>query len=61
MKTRTFGKTQQKVSEIGLGTWQLGPDWGGVDEKTAQDILSAAAEEGVTFFDTADVYGHGLS
>ncbi len=61
MKTRTFGKTPEKLSEIGLGTWQLGPDWGGVDEKTAQEILFSAAGEGITFFDTADVYGHGLS
>ncbi len=61
MKTREFGKTKEKVSEIGLGTWQLGPDWGGVDDSKARDILAQALEQGIHFFDTADVYGQGLS
>lgn len=61
MKTRKFASTQSKVSEVGLGTWQLGPDWGGVDAKAAQAILSEAVDCGINFFDTADVYGHGLS
>ncbi|ELS50536.1 putative oxidoreductase [Streptomyces viridochromogenes Tue57] len=46
---------------MGLGTWQLGADWGDVDEKEALAVLEAAVESGVTFFDTADVYGDGLS
>lgn len=46
---------------IGLGTWQLGADWGTVAEKDAFAVLDAAAEAGVTFFDTADVYGDGRS
>ena len=46
---------------IGLGTWQLGADWGTVDTAEAQAILAASAEAGVTFFDTADVYGDGRS
>ena len=46
---------------IGLGTWQLGADWGNVSEEDALAILRAAVEEGVTFFDTADVYGDGRS
>jgi len=46
---------------IGLGTWQLGADWGDVTEDDALAILRAAAESGVTFFDTADVYGDGRS
>ncbi len=61
MKTRLFGKTGITIGEIGLGTWQLGPDWGGVDDATAQGILRASAEGGVNFFDTADIYGAGLS
>ncbi len=62
MKTRLFNKTGVQISEIGLGCWQLGgSDWGNVDEKSAFDILSAAADAGVNFFDTADVYGGGRS
>lgn len=62
MKTRIFDKTGVHVSEIGLGCWQLGgSDWGNVDETLAFDILSAAVEAGVDFFDTADVYGGGRS
>jgi len=49
------------VSVVGLGCWQLGADWGEVSEDTATAILDAAAEAGVTFFDTADVYGDGRS
>jgi len=49
------------VSEIGLGCWQIGGDWGDVDEQRSHEILTAAAEAGVTFFDTADVYGDGRS
>lgn len=62
MKTRLFNKTGVRVSEIGLGCWQLGgTDYGDVDEKLAFDILSTAIGEGVNFFDTADVYGGGRS
>ena len=61
MHTRTFGPTGRSVGEIGLGTWQLGGGWGDVTEETAQATLRAAYESGVTFFDTADVYGAGLS
>ncbi|HXT12303.1 MAG TPA: aldo/keto reductase [Candidatus Angelobacter sp.] len=62
MKSRTFGKTGVRVSEMGLGCWQLGgTDWGNVEDKVALEILSAAADAGVDFFDTADVYGNGRS
>ncbi|WP_165064837.1 aldo/keto reductase [Marisediminicola senii] len=61
MHTRTLGRTGRTVSVIGLGTWQLGSDWGDVDATTARSILDAAVESGVTFFDTADVYGDGQS
>ena len=62
MNYRLFDKTGVEVSEIGLGTWQLGgADWGEVDEGRALDTLRAATEGGVNFFDTADVYGLGRS
>lgn len=46
---------------VGLGAWQLGADWGTVSEDDAMQVLSAAVEAGVTFLDTADVYGDGRS
>ncbi|CAN5155079.1 aldo/keto reductase [soil metagenome] len=61
MDTRTLGRTQRPVSSIGLGTWQLGADWGAVSEADARSVLDAALDAGVTFFDTADVYGDGRS
>ena len=62
MNMRLFGKSNAAVSEIGLGCWQLGgADWGTLDDQRALDILAAAANAGVTFFDTADVYGGGRS
>ncbi|MWC00281.1 aldo/keto reductase [Agromyces seonyuensis] len=61
MQTRILGRTGRQVSVIGLGTWQLGADWGDVDEADALAVLDAAAEAEVTFFDTADVYGDGRS
>lgn len=61
MKQRRLGKTNINVSEIGLGTWQIGGSWGNVSEDDALGILQKAADKGVTFFDTADVYGDGKS
>ena len=61
MEQRILGKTGRNVSVVGLGTWQLGADWGNVDPKEARAILAASVEAGVTFFDTADVYGDGRS
>src|SRR3954467_6832899 len=61
MGTRTLGRTGRRVSEIGFGAWQVGADWGDVDEDTAIKTLHAAVDAGVTFFDTADVYGDGRS
>ena len=61
MEERVLGRTERPVSVIGLGTWQLGADWGDVSEMAALDVLGAAVESGVTFFDTADVYGDGRS
>ena len=61
MNVRKFGSVGPTVSEIGLGCWQLGGDWGDVDEYTAQKVIEAAVESGITFYDTADVYGKGRS
>ncbi len=61
MNTRPFGPDKRLVSEVGLGTWQIGGSWGSVDEKTAMEILATAVQQGITFFDTADVYGNGRS
>lgn len=61
MHFRKFGSDSFQTSEIGLGTWQLGADWGSVDDKTAEATLEAAVAAGVNFFDTADVYGAGRS
>jgi aryl-alcohol dehydrogenase-like predicted oxidoreductase len=61
MEERVLGRTERPVSVIGLGTWQLGADWGDVTEEAALEVLGAAVESGVTFFDTADVYGDGRS
>ncbi|MEA2319087.1 MAG: hypothetical protein QOD44_3276 [Solirubrobacteraceae bacterium] len=61
MRTRILGRTGREVSEIGYGAWQIGGDWGDVDEEAALATLRSAAERGVTFFDTADVYGDGRS
>ncbi len=60
MQYRSFKEAQ--VSEIGLGTWQLGSaDWGKVDEEEAFRILQQFIDEGGNFIDTADVYGMGIS
>ena len=61
MDDRVLGRTGRKVSVVGLGTWQLGADWGAVREQDAFAVLDAAVAGGVTFFDTADVYGDGRS
>jgi len=61
MEERVLGRTERPVSVIGLGTWQLGADWGEVSDAAALEVLAAAVESGVTFFDTADVYGDGRS
>lgn len=61
MQQRPAPRLSRDVSVIGLGTWQLGADWGEVTEDDALAVLEAAAGAGVTFFDTADVYGDGRS
>lgn len=61
MNSRPFGNSGKHVSEIGLGCWQLGGDWGQISEEKAFDIMETAVSNGITFFDTADVYGGGRS
>lgn len=61
MEQRTLGRTGREVSVVGLGTWQLGADWGNVSEDDALAVLNAAVDTGVTMLDTADVYGDGRS
>ena len=56
-----LGRTGRDVSVVGLGCWQLGADWGQVDDADALAVLGAAVDAGVTFLDTADVYGDGRS
>lgn len=61
VEQRPFSRMNRTASVIGLGCWQLGADWGDVADDVAMQILHAAADAGVTFFDTADVYGDGRS
>ena len=62
MNYRTLGKTGYKVSEISLGTWQLGSRWGDpFNEEVALQTLQAAVDNGINLFDTADIYQDALS
>ena len=61
MQSREFGRTGRKVSEIGFGAWAIGAAWGEVNDDDALAALHAALDAGVTFLDTADVYGDGRS
>ncbi|WP_105437377.1 aldo/keto reductase [Neorhizobium sp. T25_13] len=61
MRNHAFGRTSFTVSEIGFGAWQIGGSWGDVAEADGAKALEAALGAGVTFIDTADVYGDGRS
>ena len=63
MILKDFAKLGWKVSAIGLGTWNIGNQWGDIDDETAQATIKAAYENGVNLFDTAESYGipNGLS
>lgn len=62
MEFRKLGKTGFNISEVSLGTWQLGSKWGEpFDEQDAIETLEAAYQSGVNYFDTADIYQDGLS
>ncbi|CAB1065944.1 Putative oxidoreducatse SCO7286 [Olavius sp. associated proteobacterium Delta 1] len=61
MKTRQLGQDGYSIGEVGLGCWQFGGDFGDMQEKTAISIMETAVENGINFFDTANVYGAGRS
>jgi aryl-alcohol dehydrogenase-like predicted oxidoreductase len=61
MQARRLGKSGFDVSEIGFGAWAIGGSWGETDEEESLAAMHAAVDAGVTFFDTADVYGDGRS
>ena len=62
MNYRKLGKTNFEISEIALGTWQVGGKWGSpFNDTTADELLNTAIDKGINFIDTADVYENGLS
>jgi aryl-alcohol dehydrogenase-like predicted oxidoreductase len=62
MQYRKLGKSGMEISEISLGTWQVGGKWGsGFDDKLADRILNTAIDQGINFIDTADIYEGGMS
>ncbi len=61
MQSRRLGKTGRDVSEIGFGAWAIGGSWGETNDDESLEAMNAAVDAGVTFFDTADVYGDGRS
>ncbi len=62
LNTRRLGKSNFQVTEIGIGLWAIGgSEWGPVDDQNSLDTIEAALKAGITFFDTADVYGLGHS
>lgn len=61
MKTRQLGHTDFQVSEVGLGCWQFGGDFGPISADAVHGIIDSALQSGINFFDTADVYGAGKS
>jgi aryl-alcohol dehydrogenase-like predicted oxidoreductase len=61
LKFREFSDVGWKVSEIGLGCWAIGSEWGDVSKEDATEVLKSSLDHGINFFDTADVYGDGRS
>ena len=61
MQSHEFGRISQKVSQIGFGAWAIGAAWGEVNDEEAVGALHTALDNGMTFIDTADVYGNGHS
>ena len=57
MQYRKFSNLGWEISEIGLGCWAIGSEWGEVSEHDARDVLKTSLDKGINFFDTADVYG----
>ncbi len=61
MQTRKLGRTGYNVTEVGFGTWNIGAGWGPVSEEDGIAAVKSALDAGITFIDTADVYGDGKS
>jgi len=61
MKYRKLGKTGYEVSEVSFGGWAIGGTWGDVEDEQSLAALREAVDQGINFFDTADVYGDGRS
>ena len=61
MKFREFSDVGWKVSEVGLGCWAIGSEWGDVSKEDATEVLKSSLDHGINFFDTADVYGDAVS
>ncbi len=61
MNHRRLGSTGRTVSEVGLGTWNIGGSWGEVSDETGRAVVRSALDAGIDFLDTADVYGDGRS
>ncbi|QBI55544.1 aldo/keto reductase [Streptomonospora litoralis] len=61
MEERKLGKTGRNVSAVGFGAWQIGDAWGSVGDEDALAALRTAVDSGISFIDTADVYGDGRS
>ena len=61
MNYREFSDLGWRVSEVGLGCWQIGWCWGDISDDDARKILKKALERGINFFDTSDTYGDGRS
>jgi aryl-alcohol dehydrogenase-like predicted oxidoreductase len=61
MQYRELGRTGWKVSAVSFGTWAMGAEWGTVNDQESLAALHSALDQGVNFFDTADVYGDGRS
>ena len=62
IEKRVLGKSGIEVTKLGLGLWAIGGDeWGEVEDRESLDVISAALDMGINFFDTADVYGTGHS
>ena len=61
MQQRNYGALNTPISEVGLGCWQFGGDFGPMSDEKAMSIMTAAVQGGINFFDTADVYGGGRS
>lgn len=57
MLKRKFGKTGMEVSAVGMGTWNIGNQWGALDDQQVYETIQAAYASGITVFDTADAYG----